>query len=150
MKLSTQQDVEAPIEKVFEAVSDFDQFERTLLKRGAKVERVDELKKAAAGMAWDINFSFRGRKRDAKAVIDELKTPEKVKATAISSGVHGLLDVELRALSNDRTRMKIGVDMKPKTLPARILIQSLKLAQNSLKDRFKNRVAEFAKDIETR
>jgi len=148
MKLSTQQDVDASIEKVFAAVSDFEKFEKTLLKRGAKVERLDELKEPAPGMAWDINFRFRGRKREAKATIEELTGPETVKATAISSGIHGYLDIELRSLSQGKTRMKVGVDMRPKTLPARVLIQSLKLAQGTLKTRFKNRVSNFAKDIE--
>ncbi len=150
MKLSTQQDIDAPIEKVFAAVSDFEKFEKTLLKRGAKVERLDELPNPAPGMAWDINFAFRGRQREAKATIEELAVPDTVKATAISSGIHGYLDVELRSLSQGKTRMKIGVDMRPKTLPARVLVQSLKLAQGTLKSRFKDRVANFAKDIENR
>ncbi len=150
MKLSTQQDIEAPIEKVFAAVSDFDKFEKTLMQRGAKIERADALDAPAPGMAWDINFGFRGRQREAKATIEELSGPDTVKAVAVSSGVHGYLDVELKAISEDRTRMKVGLDMRPKTLPARVLIQSLKLAQGKIKTRFKNRVANFAKDIEAR
>lgn len=150
MKLSTQEDVNAPIEDVFAAVSDFNNFEQSLLKRGAKVARLDALPQPAAGMSWDIQFGFRGRQREAKATIDEISGPSCVKASAISSGIHGFVDVELTEISKDRTRMKIGVDMRPKTLPARVLIQSLKLAQNSIKSRFKNRVSNFARDIEAR
>ena len=44
MKLSTREDIEAPIGTVFDAVTDFDGFERQLLRRGVDVTRDDKRK----------------------------------------------------------------------------------------------------------
>ena len=38
MKLATREDIDAPIEAVFRELSDFDSFERAILRRGAEVE----------------------------------------------------------------------------------------------------------------
>ena len=40
--------------------------------------------------------------------------------------------------------------MSPKSLSARLLLQSLKLAKSNLTRRFKLRVTEFAEDVEDR
>ena len=42
------------------------------------------------------------------------------------------------------------LDLRPKTLAARLLVQSLKLARNKLNRKFRKRVAEFAMLIEER
>ena len=52
------------------------------------------------------------------------------------------------ALSRKRTRVIVGLDMRPRTLSARLLIQSLKFAKANLYSRFEARVGRFAKDIE--
>ena len=43
MKFVAHEDVEAPIEFVFEQVTDFAAIERSALRRGAEVQRVDDL-----------------------------------------------------------------------------------------------------------
>ena len=43
--------------------------------------------------------------------------------------------------------MAVALDMKPLNLSARLLIQSLKLAKSSLTKKFKDRVADYAKNL---
>ena len=56
--------------------------------------------------------------------------------------------MELLALSRNRTRLSVTIDLTPKSLSARLLLQSLKLAKNNLTRKFKLRVSEFAEVIE--
>ena len=44
----------------------------------------------------------------------------------------------------------VEIEMRPKTLAARVVIQSLRLAKASLSRKFKKRVAEFAAELERR
>jgi hypothetical protein len=54
------------------------------------------------------------------------------------------------ALSRARTRLVLEIELKPETLAARLLVQSMKLARGALDKRLQVRVAEFAKAVEER
>ncbi|MCK4712108.1 MAG: SRPBCC family protein, partial [Marinosulfonomonas sp.] len=75
MKFSTKEDIEAPIEAVFKAVSDFNAFERFALRRGARVQRVDRKTHPQTTIAWDIEFPYRGKKRQLLAELTEFDAP---------------------------------------------------------------------------
>jgi hypothetical protein len=53
-------------------------------------------------------------------------------------------------LSPNRTRVNLVLKMSPKTLSARLLVQSFKLARSSINKRFKARMAQYAREIENR
>ncbi len=150
MKLATREDIDAPIEAVFEQLSDFDGFERAILRRGADVQRVDELSAPGPGMAWKTSFAFRGRQREARINLDEHAHPDRLRASVRSSGFETDLLIDLVAMSKTRTRMNFSLDARPKTVPARLMIQSLKLARHSMLKRFRKRIADFASDLEAR
>jgi len=150
MKFSTQEDVEAPIDFVFGEVSDFLAFERAALRRGAEVQRVDTLQTPGIGAIWEAQFKFRGRKREARIEVTQLDRPNGLNCVFETQLLSGTLDVDLVALSRNRTRMSIEVAFSPRNLTARLLVQSLKLARSSLKKKFRFRVAHFAKDLDER
>ncbi len=150
MKFSTREDIEVPIEKVFRAVSDFDGFERQALRRGADVSREDTFGKPGVGSEWEIRFPFRGRQRKVNARIVEFDGPNGYVAETDSGGIDGLVRVELVALSPRRTRLHFSIDLTPRTLSARLLVQSLKFAKSNLNKRFSTRVWQFAQDVETK
>ena len=122
MKFSAREDIDAPIESVFEAVSDFDAFERRKV-------------------AW------RGRVYDVDAELVALEPGEGYTIESRSNGIESSGVVELVALSKTRTRMFVSIDLRPVTLSARLLVQSLRLAKGNLSRRFKTRVHEFAKGL---
>lgn len=150
MKFSTREDIDATIDEVFESLCAFETFELQATRRGAKVRRVDALTAPGVGCTWDVQFSMRGRQRKLDLVLDIFDRPNQMGFSATSDGIDSRFDVELIALSRTRTRMSIGVDLRPKTLAARLLVQSLKLAKATLTKRFKLRVAEHAKLLEDR
>ncbi|WP_371227846.1 SRPBCC family protein [Roseovarius sp. 2305UL8-3] len=150
MKFSAKEDIEAPIEFVFEQVTDFTAFERSALRRGAEVQRIDSLTEPGPGMAWDASFKLRGRKRDVKIELTSIDAPNGLVVSSRSPAMGGELVVDLVALSRGRTRMSVDIEMSPKNLSARLLVQSLKLARNNLNKRFRKRVAGHAEEIEDR
>ena len=52
------------------------------------------------------------------------------------------------ALSATRTRVLVSFDMRAKTLTARLLLQSLKLAMAKMNKRFEARVLDYAEKVE--
>ncbi len=148
MKFSTREDIEAPIDYVFARVTDFNSFERQALRRGADVQRVDPSAVIQQGSAWDIAFKFRGKDRKMKATIASLDQPILLTIHILANGIEGETVIELVALSRNRTRLSVTIDLTPKGLSARLLLQSLKLAKTNLTRKFKLRVSEFAIDIE--
>ncbi|MGR3511261.1 MAG: SRPBCC family protein [Paracoccaceae bacterium] len=147
MKFSTREDIEAPIEKVFAAVSDFDAFERRMLRRGVDIVRDESVPLDQVGASWKAKVAWRARVYDIDAELVALAPGESYVIASASNGIESTGGVELVALSKTRTRMFVSLDLKPKTLSARLLVQSLKLAKGSLNRRFKARVHEFASGL---
>lgn len=150
MKLSKRQDIEAPLATVFEAVSNFPSIERAALRRGIEVARMDDLPSPGPGMAWTAKAPIRGRMRDIAIRLTGYQPATELRLVAEASGITADVTVDLMELSRGRTRMQVGIDLRATTIPARILLQSAKLAKSSLERRFARRLAEFAADIESR
>ena len=148
MKFSAKEDVEAPISHVFDRLADFDSHERAAIRRGIEVERTDKRAAAGFGASWHALFNLRGKRRDIDIVVSAFDTPNSIHFDSEMQGLKGYATMELVALSPARTRMAIAVDLKPQTLSARLLIQSLKLTKKTLNKRFKLRVADYAKSVE--
>ena len=150
MKFSTREDIEAPIDYVFAQVSDFPGLERSALRRGAEVQRVDDIGRDGPGMIWETAFDLRGKRRKAQIELIELDRPHSMRFVSRAATINGDLCVDLVAMSRGRTRLSMEGELTPKTLSARLIMQSLKLAKSSVTKRFEMRVASFARDIEDR
>ncbi len=148
MKFSAKEDIEAPIEYVFEKITDFTSFERSALRRGAEVQRVDSLQSFGPGMKWEAAVQFRGRRRDLRIELISIDPPNSMAVKTLSSKMKGDLVVELVALSRGRTRMGVDLKVASKSLFARFLLYVLKLVRPSLTKRFNERVATKAEEIE--
>ena len=150
MKFSAREDIEAPIAQVYARVTDFGAFERQILRRGADVRRIDADRPAAPGSSWDVAFTFRGRDRRVHATVAKIQEPTDVVIDLSASGLDGVTTIALVPLTPQRTRLAVSIELSAKTLTARLLLQSLKLAKSNLSNRCKKRVADFAKDVEDR
>lgn len=148
MKFSTRQDIDAPIDFVFRRASDFTGFEKQALRRGIEIERVAELDTVAPGLCWNASFAFRGKPRQIAAELGRFEEPQAYVIHSTSGGVEADLSVDFMALSRAKTRVIVGLDMRPQTLSARLMIQSLKFAKANLYKRFEARVERFGKEIQ--
>ena len=114
------------------------------------MQRVDRRTSVGPGMAWDAAFKLRGRRREIQMELTEYDPPTGMILSSRSANMGGHMAIDLVALSRGRTRMSLEIDLKPKTLSSRLLVQSLKLARSSLSKRFRERVAHFAEELEDR
>lgn len=150
MEFSTKADIEAPAEYVFDCLSDFQSFEKAALRRGADVQRVDGNAELGLGAQWRAEFNFRGKSREVLVELIEFQTPELATYKATGQGIEATMRVELIQMSKDLTRMTSTVSMEAKTLPARLLLQSLKLAKGQIGKRFDGMMVDYGRQLEKR
>ena len=146
MKFSTKEDIEAPIDVVFEMLCDFEMFERGAMRRSAEVQWTDTKTVRGVGMMWRAMFNLRGKRRQVDIEMVTLDKPHEMVLECKSPGLFTTMTAELVALSKTRTRVMVVFDIKPLNL----LVQSIKLAKASMTKKYKLRVAEFAKSMEER
>ncbi|MDP7151627.1 MAG: SRPBCC family protein [Paracoccaceae bacterium] len=150
MIFETREDINARIEQVFPIISDFATFERSALRRGAEVKRLDTLRQPGAGMIWDIKAGLRGKRREFQLELVSFTPPQSMRFHTKTTGVDGVMDIELIALSRASTRLNIKLEMTAGNLTGRLLLQSLKLARGGIANRVNKRLHEYARGIEER
>lgn len=150
MKLATKKDIEAPIAKVWAALSDYEAWERSAMRRGVDVERTDKLTKPGPGMSWTSRFAYRARTRKADMKLTEMTGPGLLAFMLSSDAVDVAAKVELIEMSARRTRMHLTSEVKPRSLGARLFLQSLRLARAKVDRKFDAKVAQLALELETR
>ncbi|WP_103332341.1 SRPBCC family protein [Pseudotabrizicola formosa] len=150
MHFSSRTDIEAPIDFVYAALSDFDAWERAAMRRGAEVARTDKLRAAGVGMGWHVAFRFRGKDRAVDIRLTG-QVPE-AKLTFAGKGrmLEGDMSVDLVSLSPKRTRMVLHTDIRPLTLAARLLLQSVKLAKGRVQTRLNTRMEQLSVELQAR
>lgn len=150
MKFSTKQDIEAPLVFVHQTLTDFSMWERAAMRRGAEVSRTDTLRQPAAGMAWASKFTYRGKERNIAVTLTEWDAPLHLAFAGHATTIEAQARVELLEMSAKRTRLLVTMEVTPKTLGARLFLQSLRLARARVDRSFDQRVAHMAHDIEQR
>lgn len=148
MKFSAREDIETPIEEVFALITDFARMERAAVRRGAEVTRTGPRTEPGPGMAWTAEFTFRGKRRRVETEVSAWKPPESLGLHSTVSGLIGVSTIELVRLSPRQTRIVVALDLRPQTIPARLFLQTLRLAKTRLSARFKAGVTRFAREVE--
>ncbi|MFM2391763.1 MAG: hypothetical protein RLZZ437_3318 [Pseudomonadota bacterium] len=150
MKIASRHDIEAPPDFVFQTLTDFDSWERSAMRRGADVTRTDKLTALGPGLSWLVRFRFRGKDRKLSVKLTGLDAPTRL-SFALSGGLFDATNiVDLMELGATRTRMVVVSEAKPKTLAARLILQSLRLARNRVQRRVDKRIGMIGTEIEER
>lgn len=150
MELTGREDVDVPIAQAFDMLTDVEVYERSALRRGAEVTRIDSLARPGVGAKWEIAFQFRGKARELDLEITGFDAPNEVEMKATLQGLETDIKIELVALSRTRTRIQFWSGMRANSLSARLLLQSLKLARSSMNKRMAKRMATLRDDLEDR
>jgi len=70
--------------------------------------------------------------------------------SGVSDSFDAVVQFDLLALSARETRVTVSIDMKPKSLAARLILQSARLTKGSINKRFRNRLNRFGTELENR
>ena len=147
MNLTTREDIDMPIGEVFEAVTDFERFERRLMRRGIDVLRDDTVPPPNAGAKWRISANWRGKPYEIDAELISVETPDGFALEAHSSGLICVGVVDLVALSRARTRLLISLDIRATSFSSKLLLQALRFGGGSASSRFRAYVQQFAREL---
>jgi hypothetical protein len=150
MKLTAKEDIEAPVGFVTSVLTDFDMWERAALRRGAEVDRLDTLRKPGAGMEWKVGFDYRGKKRVIELKLLKLVPEETLVFDCMAQPAEAILTIDMAEMGARRTRVVVDLEIKPRTLAARLFLQSMRLAKAKVTRRFALRLAQVGADIEDR
>lgn len=150
MKVASRHDIEAPPAFVFDTLIDFDSWERSAMRRGAEVTRTDKLTTIGVGLSWLVRFRFRGKDRKLAVKLTSLDSPVRL-SFAITGGLFDATSIiDLMELGAKRTRLVVVSEAKPKSLAARLILQSLRLARARVQRRVDGRIGAITQEIEHR
>ena len=150
MKIVSRHDIEAPPDFVFQALTDFDSWERSAMRRGAEVTRTDKLTVPGAGLSWLVRFRFRAKDRKLTVRLTGIDTPSRLSFALKGTLFDATCSVDLMELGAMRTRMIVVSEAVPNTLAARLILQSLRLARARVQRRVDARIGAVAQEIEER
>lgn len=148
MDIETRAEVAAPIEFVFEQITNWDEIERLVMRRGGEIARTTHLTPAEEGTAWDLSFYLRGKTRKMQVEIFNFQRPDRVGATFRSRPLDVTARISLTPLPSQRTRMTLTTNLRGKTIPARLLLQTLRLRRARTEKRMGVMLSGFADQIE--
>ena len=150
MRFSVRQDTALPADALFTALSDFYRIERMLVRRGADVRRVYPAHETGAGMAWDVAFDLRGRRRDLRLTVTQFDPPEKMILHGRGEAVDLAVTVTVIALTRFKSRMIFEAEVKARNMRARLVLQTARLGKAQLDRKFAERVGAFLNDLSAR
>jgi len=150
MRLTAKQDVEAPADFVFQNLTDFENWERAAMRRGADVQRSSSPAKPGRGTSWQTEFAYRGKARKVTLTVERLEAPALLVIKAVSAPADVMTRIEVSELAGKRTRIEAVLEINAKTLAARLFVQSLRLARLRVERRLNQSIGQLAADIEDR
>jgi Polyketide cyclase / dehydrase and lipid transport len=150
MKLTAKTDLEVPAAFVYAVLTDHLGWEREAVRNGVEIERPAGTPQTGIGAEWRVRAHFRGKARKLLIRIDEMSPDQRLGFHIDSPSVEGTAQLEVMLLSPRRSRMRLDVEFKPKTLAARLFINTLRLAKGRVQARFEKRIGQLGERIKER
>lgn len=150
MKLTAKTDLEVPAAAVFAVLIDHASWEREAIRNGVEVERPPGSPASGVGAEWRIRGHFRGKARKVQIKIEEMSQDQRLALGIDSPSMEGTTRLEVMVLSPRRSRLRVDLEVKPKTLAARLFINTLRLAKGRVQAKFETRLGQFGARIKER
>ncbi len=146
MKFTTREDIEAPIETVWAALTDARSFEKKATRKGIEVRGLSG-DAVEFGSSWTAKFDYRGIRREMETVVTGCEAPRLLELDSNVGGLDGFLTAELSEKPEGITCLELTVEIKPASLSGKMLVQTMRLAKGRLDKRYRKRVRHFTKGL---
>lgn len=150
MKLTAKTDLEVPAAFVFATLVDHPSWEREAIRHGVEVERPPGTPDSGVGAEWRIRGHFRGKARKVQIRIAEMTPGQRLALAVDSPSIEGVVQIEVMVLSPRRSRLRTDLEVKPKTLAARLFINTMRLAKGRVQARFERGLGQLGARIKDR
>lgn len=150
MKLTAKTDLEVPAAFVFATLTDNASWEREAIRNGVEVERPPGSPERGIGAAWRMRGQFRGKARKALIRIEDMAQDQRIDMSIDSPSIEGTARIEVMVLSPRRSRLRVDLEIKPKTLAARLFINTMRLAKGRVQGRFEKGLGQLGARIKDR
>jgi uncharacterized membrane protein len=148
VKFKVSDDVEAPIDWVWEGFTDFGAIEADARARDADIVRVGDWTEPAHGVAWRGSVPVRDKVRPIEARITTFVPNKNLVIDSRIGGMECHYEVSFAPLSQAVTRVSIVLELKASTLSARLLLQTLKIARRKVIQRLEGAVVRQGQAVE--
>lgn len=150
MRLSATTDLKMPPRRAWLELTDFKAFETLLRERGAVLERSAEPEPPGLGTRWEGAIPYNDTPRPFTVEVTEAVPAERLRLALTGPGLEGTAEIVLAEAPKRGTQVSVELNVTPRTLRGRLLIQPLKLAHTTIEARFAERVERLARAIEKR
>ena len=150
MKLTAKTDLDVPISFVYACLADHQFWEREAQGRGIEVRRPADMPPSGPGAGWLLRLPFRGKVVSVLMQLIEAVRDDRQVYDLQSKTIGGSLVLSVMALSPRTTRLNLGVDIGAKTMGARLMLNTMRLAKGRAQARLEARLQQMAAQIQGR
>lgn len=148
MKFKVAEDVDAPLDFVYSRMADFSRLEDEIRGSGAELRREGNWTQAAEERAWKGSVTVRGKPRRIDAVIGHMAENDTILVESKVGGMDCSYEMTFYEMSPTITRIATVLELKPNTLSARLIIQTLKLARGRVLQKMTGSLVRRGNEIE--
>jgi len=148
MKFETTEDIDAPQDFAFACFTDFIRYEKMAQNYGADLRRVGGFAEVSEGAAWRGSIPIKGRTRGVEAEVSSYSPSEYARIDTVVGGMNVVFEMRFEALADEKTRLIAVTELQARTLAARLVIQSAKLARKRVQARITSRIVALANEYE--
>lgn len=150
MKLTAKTDFDVPLQFAYAVLSDHRSWERDAAERGLRIERPADMPLSGPGAGWLLHLPYRGKLVKILLRLVQEIPDEKLAFDLLSPSIEGEFDLAVMALSPRRTRLHLVIEVRPRSMAARLLLNALRLAKGRVQSRLDQRVAQVGAQIQKR
>jgi len=149
MKFVNHTDIRRPVSAVFAHITHFEMLERRARDAGIEVERIAGDGSAKEGAEWRVTGHFVGAERETHVRLVTVIEPSLLEFRNSAPGFEIEFDAHLLLLAPNRTRLRTVIDIRARSLAARVMLQSARLIRSRITKRIDQALKKAAKRIES-